>query len=181
MLLVLYYFGCKQQGRVSREEFAGGMMRARCSSEAGLKAKLPAIASEIEGPAEFKKYWEWLYTYHCDVLHGVPQKTASLDTVMAITPLVLAQRGGRFPWLGLWMAFLEGMKGGKRSVTKDAWRMMLELGAKVKPDLSNYEDGGFAWPTLMDDFVEKVRAGGLGGGSGSGSGGGGGGGGGSMD
>jgi len=132
------------------------MMRAKCHTELELKEKLRSIRAEVEAGEEFKKYWEWLYTFHCDVVHGQKQKSISVDNLIALTPIALKDRGKIFPWLDKWMQYLEILKTNKKTLSKDTWKQLPVLGGMVAVDLSNYEEisANYATPSHFDEFVK---------------------------
>lgn len=45
----------------------------------------------------------------------------------------------------------------KNTISKDVWMMVFDLATTVKPDLSDYDMDGGAWPVLLDEFVEQHR------------------------
>ena len=169
MLILAFHGACKNQGEFEAPEWHACLQKANARDVAALKARLPALRRELDGEPLaaslplFKKFWTFCYVHH---LEG-GQKSLPLDTVKLLAPMLIKERGGRFPWAEEWGSYLEALPAGK-TVSRDTWSLLPELGAKVAPDLSNYEACGDAWPTALDDFVEFVRrrrgAGGGGGG-----------------
>merc|ERR1711900_58738 len=54
--------------------------------------------------------------------------------------------------------FCEFLKSKNRTaVSRDLWMMLYDLAMTVKPDLSDYDMDGGAWPVLIDEFVEQQR------------------------
>ena len=71
---------------------------------------------------------------------------------MQMWQLTLADR---FPLLGEWTTFLQEKD--VKVVTTDVWNMLLTFSNDIASDMSNYDDDG-AWPVLIDDFVDWIRA-----------------------
>jgi len=170
ILVVLYATGVKSlaDGGVTREQFVQGMVNLDCDSVAALKGKLEAQRAKLQaggaqGDAFFGPFWTWAYVFNC----AEGQKSLTLDVARGLTKMLL--RPERFPLVAEWVAFLE-QAGAKTAVSKDTWALLLDFGRKVRPDLSNYDAEGGAWPSVIDDFCEwlisKRRAGGGGGGAG---------------
>ena len=61
----------------------------------------------------------------------------------------------RFALLGEWTTFLQEKD--VKVVTTDVWNMLLTFSNDIASDMSNYDDDG-AWPVLIDDFVDWIRA-----------------------
>ena len=170
ILVVLYAMGVKSLADgVSREQFVQGMVNLDCDSVAALKGKLEVqraklLAGGAAGDAFFAPFWTWAYVFNC----AEGQKSLTLDVARGLTKLLL--RPERFPLVAEWVAFLE-QAGPKTAVSKDTWALLLDFGRKIKPDLSNYDADGGAWPSVIDDFCEwlvKSRRGVGGGGAGAG-------------
>lgn len=147
---IRYQLFVAAQGSFHRDEFVSGFSKMGVESVSALKSKLPSLRSELSKPAVFTPFWTWAYEYSCE--DG--QKSIPLDVVKPLTQMLL--NAERFPLVEDWIQFLETQT---RTVTKDTWALLLEFGKLVKPDLSNYEASGDAWPVQFDDFVEWKRAG----------------------
>ena len=155
--------------RLLKKEFLLGCQKLGCSSLEALKARLPALRKEMEEKARFRPFWDFLYRYHCEVDPKLGlQNSPPIEYVVAVASMILGKphRRARFPMLDAFVAFLSGS--GLKTIKRDDWMQMLELGEKIKADLSNYSAEAAAWPTLFDDFVEAFQAGKLGGGGGGG-------------
>ncbi|KAJ9528545.1 hypothetical protein QJQ45_020474 [Haematococcus lacustris] len=84
------------------------------------------------------------------------QKCVQLDTALGMWQLLFpADRP--WPLLDDWCEFLTKQHGGK-AISKDTWTQLLDFIRTVKPDLSNFDPDNSAWPYLIDEFVEAVRA-----------------------
>lgn len=62
---------------------------------------------------------------------------------------------GRFKFLLPWCAFVESSP--VRAITEDTWTQVLEFNCTVSADFSNFDPSG-AWPTMVDEFVEGMKA-----------------------
>ena len=61
----------------------------------------------------------------------------------------------RFGLLDQWTTFLREKK--VQVITTDVWNMLLTFATDIAEDMSNFDDDG-AWPVLIDDFVDWIRA-----------------------
>ena len=76
----------------------------------------------------FKKFWTFCYVHH---LEG-GQKSLPLDTVKLLAPMLIKERGGRFPWAEEWGSYLEALPAGK-TVSRDTWSLLPELAQRWRP------------------------------------------------
>jgi hypothetical protein len=149
ILVLAHRMGCRRQGPFQREEFARGMAALGCETVAQLRARLPSLRADLASPLFFPKFWVWAYEYSCE--EG--QKSIPLDVVRPLTTMLLP--ASKWSLVGDWVEWLGTQE---KTVTKDTWTLLLDLSARVKPDLSNYDDES-SWPVQFDDFVEWMRAG----------------------
>lgn len=80
------------------------------------------------------------------------QKSLALELAMGLWELLLP---GYFPLLSHWLAFVKTHC--RNSISKDVWMQVLDFGAQIRPDLSNFDENG-AWPVLLDDFVTHMQS-----------------------
>ena len=163
--------------RLLREEFLLGMQRMGVSSAEGLRSRLPALRKEMEEREPFRRFWDFCYRYHCELLEkeGL-QNSPSKEVCVAVARMVLGNpakphRAARFPMLASFLEYVEG-PGVKGTLKRDDWQLMLTFGEKVAADLSNYDPENNAWTSLFDEYGEWLEAKGAGGGAGGGGGGG---------
>lgn len=102
-------------------------------------------------------------------------KNLPREAAIALWQLLLPPH---FPLLSDWCRFME--ERGPKLVTRDTWTLLLQFARQIKPDLSNYDEDGAsraapvsgrlprasltqappgAWPVIIDDFVEWIKAG----------------------
>ena len=115
-----------------------------------LKGKLGALRGSLGDPERLREVYTFAYGFTCP--RG--QKCLQLEESCALWELLL---GGRYPLLDKWLSFVRAHHG--RAISRDTWTQFLEFTRSVKPDLSNYDADGGAWPYLIDEFVEHARKG----------------------
>lgn len=139
--------GAKQQGCIRKAEFVAGFTAIGVETVGDLRARLPALRKELDGDALFKKWFDFVYSFSCE--DG--QKSAPRDILREMLPIVLPL--ARFPLRDELVVFMGTQA---RTMTRDAWNLLLDFGASLKPDLSGYDDAQ-SWPSLLDDFVAYMR------------------------
>ncbi|KAL6761576.1 Cullin binding-domain-containing protein [Haematococcus lacustris] len=152
MLVIACYMNAAYMGEFTKDEFISGMVKLGCDSMDKLRNKLPELRAELKSPSRFKDIYNYAYTFSREK----GQKCVQLDTALGMWQLLFpADRP--WPLLDDWCEFLTKQHGGK-AISKDTWTQLLDFIRTVKPDLSNFDPDNSAWPYLIDEFVEAVRA-----------------------
>jgi DCN1-like protein 1/2 len=145
------------------EEFHLGFRRINCSSMESLKAKLPLLRKELEEDANFLRFWDFMYRLLCASETAAGQQMAQAVKLSSLRDCMAqylghSRKARRFPMLDDFLPFLDQKASG--TLRRDDWSMLLKFGARVKPDLSNYNSEEDSWPTVFDEFVDwqKKRA-----------------------
>eukprot|EP00128_Syssomonas_multiformis_P017979 Colp12_sorted_trinity150504_noHs@28510 len=149
MLVLAYHMGAKAMGYFTQDEWMTGMHKIGCDSVAKLKAAAPTLATAADSLAFFKE----VYTFSFAWAKDAEQRSMDVETAKAMLALLL---GPRWPLCTKFIDFLA--QGKYKVVNKDQWQSLLEFATTVSPDCSTYDDTA-AWPTMLDEFVEHVRAG----------------------
>jgi len=148
-LTIAYKLKCKTIGFIRRQEFLDGWGALGADSTDTMKTQAKDIVKILENKLEFKDFYRWLFDF---VKDESERKTIDASTAVDMWNLVMLKH---FPLLPKWIKFLESQ--GQKTVSQDLWTMTYEFARDVKSDLSNYDPDG-AWPGLVDEFVDYVKA-----------------------
>ncbi|XP_077518968.1 DCN1-like protein SCCRO4 isoform X1 [Amblyomma americanum] len=148
MLVLAWKMGAKHMGFFSEEEWLHGLTSLQCDSIQKIQGKLDYLRSLLNDQNQFKS----IYRYAYDFARDKDQRSMDMATAKAMLQLLL---GKHWPLCASFHQFLEQSK--YRVINKDQWCNVLEFSRTIKPDLSNYDEDG-AWPVLLDEFVEWLRA-----------------------
>ena len=84
-------------------------------------------------------------------------KTLERDLVVALLQMVLGSRGNAH--CTKFCEFLEGMGEANVRINLDQWTSFLEFSVNINADCAGYDDDeNAAWPVLIDEFVDWLRA-----------------------
>mmetsp|Transcript_54035 Transcript_54035/g.106698 ORF Transcript_54035/g.106698 Transcript_54035/m.106698 type:complete len:255 (+) Transcript_54035:123-887(+) len=147
-LVLSYHCRAEQMGVFTRDEFCGGMQRLGCDDIVKLRAKIEELRGALHDRVACKEIYAYTFQFALD--QG--QKCLPVEMCIEFWKLLLRNH---FALLDSWVGFVEQRC--KNSISKDTWMMLYDLATQVKPDLSDYDING-AWPVLIDEFVESVRA-----------------------
>ncbi|CAK0786318.1 hypothetical protein CVIRNUC_009531 [Coccomyxa viridis] len=151
MLVLSWHFRAATMCEYSRDEFVSGMLRLRCDSIPKLQQRLPELRRDLQDPQKFKDVYNYAYGFTLEKgIKCLPQEVA-----IEMWRLLLSAHS--WPLLESWCHFLEEKH--NKAISKDTWVQLLDFVRAVKPDLSNFEESGSAWPYLLDDFVDWMRDG----------------------
>jgi DCN1-like protein 1/2 len=148
VLVLAWHFKAAAMCEFSKAEWTQGMSALACDSVPKLAAKLPALRASLADEATFRGVYGFAFLFARD--KGA--KSIAPDTAVALWQLLLP---GRWPAAAAWCDFVPQQ--GLKTVTQDTWAQVLEFSRAVKPDLSNYDPEG-AWPSILDDFAEHLKA-----------------------
>ena len=146
ILLLHWVFKADSMGILPRDAFLAGCMEHGVSSAATLKDRFPAIRAEVA--SSFDKYYNYVYTLGKE--EG--QKSVQVPQACALWGLVLK---GRFKLLDSWLEFIQETT--KNAISRDTWAQLLDFAVQVDDDLDKFDENG-AWPVLVDEFVDWLKA-----------------------
>lgn len=147
-LYLLHLCNAAEQGVLRHSEFATGMARIGVNRVADLRAKVPALRTQLARPAAFGPFMAWAYTSQCEP----GQKTISVETGIELSKLMITV--DRWPLVGRWVAFLQSRK---KAISKDVWAQLLPYMAVNATNVSRHDENP-AWPVLLDEFRDWVVA-----------------------
>lgn len=147
-LVIAYHCRAQQMGIFTREEFTIGMSRLRCDDIAKLRGALGDLRAMLQSTKACKEIYVYTFQFALDM----GQRCLPVEICIEFWKMLLRDH---FVLLDEWIGFVE--ENVKNSISKDTWTMLWDLAAQVRPDLSDYDMNG-AWPVLLDEFVEKMKA-----------------------
>lgn len=154
-LALSWRLGAATMCEYSRDEFVGGLQRLGADSLEALKRKLPELRNDLNDPER----WREIYNYAFGWAKEKGQKCLQLDVALGMWQLLFdgARGGEAAPWphAAAWCDFLQKHHG--RAVSRDTWAQLFEFARSVRPDFSDFDESA-AWPYLIDEFVEHMRA-----------------------
>ncbi|CAL1170967.1 unnamed protein product [Cladocopium goreaui] len=148
-LVLAWHCRAKQMGIFTREEFTTGMQRLGCDELPKLRAKVADMRQALQDRAACKEVYAFTFQFALD--QG--QRCLPVDMCIEFWKLLLP---AHFALLETWISWVE--QNVKNHVSKDTWMMLFDLATQVKPDLSDYDLQNGAWPVVLDEFVDFVRA-----------------------
>ncbi|XP_018911359.1 DCN1-like protein 4 isoform X2 [Bemisia tabaci] len=148
MLVLAWKMNAKQMGFFTQEEWLRGLTELQCDSISKLQSKLEYLKSLLNHFPTFKS----IYRYAYDFARDKDQRSMDIETAKAMLQLLL---GKHWDLHGQFNSFLEQSK--YKVINKDQWCNILEFSRSINNDLSNYDVDG-AWPVLLDEFVEWIKA-----------------------
>jgi len=138
---------CKNIGEITKDEFFAGLKSMKVTNKNDLKTYLPKLKNELNTERSFKEFYSFLFDY---AKGDNPQKKViELDFAIALWEMTLKDK---FVLFDKWVKFIKEEH--KKPVSKDTWNLLFEFS---KITVEKY-DSSEAWPVLIDEFVEYVKA-----------------------
>lgn len=129
-----------------------------------MKKKLKEWKEEIKQPNKFKLFYNYVFDYlredkkilckpfffHSNTIQFTP--LFPLATEESITVWGMLGMDKRWPLYSKWVRYLEG----KKSISRDTWRLFINFIEQYPKDLSTYDADG-CWPSMIGKTTfEKV-------------------------
>lgn len=157
VLVLLHKLGAtRKPSQITREEWIEGCHRLKLDSIAKFKAFIPQLDTGFMDREEFSDFFKFCFQFNRTGTH----KTLDKDIVVMLLPMCLG--GGRINAnrLNTFIEFLEKTTDTSYSkITLDQWRSFLDFSYEFEDDdaLASYDEGGSAWPVLIDEYVEYME------------------------
>lgn len=139
ILVLCFKAGAQRQGALTAAEFTKLFAATGAKSVAGLKAALPAQASELTKAP----FWSWVYSFSC----AEGQRAIEKDVAESLLRMLAAH------W-ALLPSFLAFFNAQGKSITKDTWNLLLSFMKRFPgpEELRKGWDEADSWPVMLDDF-----------------------------
>ncbi|XP_034935224.1 DCN1-like protein 5 isoform X1 [Chelonus insularis] len=148
MLVLAYKMNARQMGFFTLSEWLKGLSELQCDSINKLQQKLEYLRNLLNDPHTFKG----IYRYAYDFARDKDQRSMDMETARVMLQLLL---GKHWPLFSQFAQFLDQSK--YKVINKDQWCNILEFSRTINHDLTNYDLDG-AWPVMLDEFVEWLKA-----------------------
>lgn len=139
----------EKPGEIKRDEFLAGMREMGVDSKAALKTKLASLDTGFMEHREFREFYRFCFKFNRE---DIQKKTLEKEMVIAYLPMIV---GSRSCFTDQYIEFLKSAPISR--ISSDEWNSFLEFSKEFESGIDKYEDDG-AWPTLLDDFVDWLRA-----------------------
>lgn len=140
-------FKCKNPTSITRHEWNDGWKALRITSLGAAQNAMPGIRAETCTNDSFNNFHNFVFEWTREVASA---RFVAFETAQAMWPLLWKDRS--FPHLTRFIQFLE--KKGQKVIQRDVWQQMVHF---AKADLNKWDENS-AWPSIMDDFAEAVKA-----------------------
>ncbi|XP_032452167.1 DCN1-like protein 5 isoform X4 [Nasonia vitripennis] len=148
MLVLAYKMNARQMGFFTMAEWLKGLSELHCDTIAKVQQKLDYLRNLLNDQNVFKG----IYKYAYDFARDKDQRSMDMETARVMLQLLL---GRNWPLFSQFAKFLDQSK--YKVINKDQWCNILEFSRTISDDLSNYDLDG-AWPVMLDEFVEWLKA-----------------------
>ncbi|XP_014203905.1 DCN1-like protein 5 isoform X1 [Copidosoma floridanum] len=148
MLVLAHKMGANQMGFFTLNEWLRGLTDLQCDSITKIQNKIDHLRNLLNDPQTFKA----IYRYAYDFARDKDQRSMDMETARVMLQLLLGKHWSLFSQFA---KFLDQSK--YKVINKDQWCNILEFSRTISDDLSNYDLDG-AWPVMLDEFVEWLKA-----------------------
>lgn len=181
LLALAFELKSLRMGIWTKQGWVEGWKNLRCDNLNSMRQALPVLRNKLGSDPD---YFTKVYNHAFDFARNDGQRSLAVETAKGLWSLLLPHglEGGAISHtltsdtngdvdmdsVGLaggngwteertatWFQFLDdkGLKG----ISRDTWQMFLEFVRTVDSRYSNYDPEG-AWPSTIDDFVEREKA-----------------------
>ncbi|XP_059641386.1 uncharacterized protein LOC132283459 isoform X2 [Cornus florida] len=152
ILMFAWKMNAEKQGYFTLEEWRKGLKALRADTITKLKKALPELEKEVKRPSNFEDFYSYAFRY---CLTEEKQKSIDIESICELLHLVL---GSQFPTqVDSFVNYLRTQIDYK-VINMDQWMGFFRFCNEINfSDLRNY-DAELAWPLILDNFVEWVRA-----------------------
>ncbi|OIT35660.1 PREDICTED: DCN1-like protein 4 [Nicotiana attenuata] len=152
ILMLAWKMQSEKQGYFLLDEWRRGLKALRADTAQKLKKALPELEKEVRRPSNFVEFYSYAFQY---CLTEEKQKSIDVESICLLLDLVL---GSEFrPQVDALIQYLKTQTDYK-VINMDQWMGFYRFVNEISfPDLSNY-DPFLAWPLILDNFVESLRA-----------------------
>ncbi|XP_031777984.1 DCN1-like protein 5 isoform X7 [Nasonia vitripennis] len=149
MLVLAYKMNARQMGFFTMAEWLKGLSELHCDTIAKVQQKLDYLRNLLNDQNVFKGIYKYAYDF---ARQDKDQRSMDMETARVMLQLLL---GRNWPLFSQFAKFLDQSK--YKVINKDQWCNILEFSRTISDDLSNYDLDG-AWPVMLDEFVEWLKA-----------------------
>ncbi|CAL5361596.1 hypothetical protein CsSME_00052657 [Camellia sinensis var. sinensis] len=152
ILMLAWKMQAEKQGYFTLEEWRRALKALRADTVTKLKKALPELEKEVKRPSNFVDFYSYAFRY---CLTEEKQKSIDIESICQLLDLVL---GSQFrAQVDYFVEYLRTQIDYK-VINMDQWMGFYRFCNEISfPDHSNY-DAELAWPLILDNFVEWMRA-----------------------
>lgn len=152
ILMLAWKMRAEKQAYFTWEEWRRGLKALRADTITKLKKALPGLEKEVKSPPNFSDFYSYAFRY---CLTEEKQKSIDIESICQLLDLVL---GSQFrAQVDYFIEYLR-IQNDYKVVNMDQWMGFYRFCNEISfPDFSNYDDE-LAWPLILDNFVEWMRA-----------------------
>uniref|UniRef100_A0A5B6Z7Z8 Defective in cullin neddylation protein n=1 Tax=Davidia involucrata TaxID=16924 RepID=A0A5B6Z7Z8_DAVIN len=152
ILMLAWKMKAEKQGYFTLDEWRRGLKALRADTITKLKKALPELEKEVKRSSNFVDFYSYAFWY---CLTEEKQKSIDIESISELLDLVL---GSQFrAQVDSFVEYLRTQIDYK-VINMDQWMGFFRFCNEISfPDLGNY-DAELAWPLILDNFVEWMRA-----------------------
>ena len=140
---------CRAFGEIGRREWTAFYTQQGIDSLERMRAQAGTLPATLKDAATFRQFYRWLFDF---VKEESDRKSIDAEAALEMWSLVLHS----WPLCPAWLAFCQQQK--IKVVSSDLWLQLFDFSRDVQADdLRGYDADG-AWPVLIDEFVDHIKA-----------------------